>query len=165
MKTLLAIRHAKSSWEAPGMDDFDRPLNDRGIQAAPEMARRLIKKNIAVDLMISSPAKRALETALAFAEEMNYDRDKILFVESLYLAGVPAILAAITRASDDAASMAVFCHNPGITEFANTLTDIRIDNIPTAGIFAVEAACESWNDFYVAKKNFLFFDYPKALKG
>ena len=160
MKTVYLIRHAKSSWEDPG-SDFDRPLNERGKKAAPDMANRLKKKKIVIDRLISSPAKRAKQTALLFASELNYDKEQILYDPELYLAGVPALLKAIQHAPEDANSIAIFSHNPGITEFANTLTPVRIDDMPTAAVYAVQAHCTGWQEFGTAKKEFLFFDYPK----
>ena len=71
-------------------------------------------------------------------------------------------LKVISEANDKLDTIAIFSHNPGITEFANLLTDVRIDNIPTCGIFAVSANCKQWSEFRHAKKEFWFFDFPKA---
>jgi phosphohistidine phosphatase len=73
MKSILMIRHAKSSWDDPGQPDFDRPLNERGKQDAPSMAKRLLEKSVAIDAFISSPAKRARKTASLFAAEYKYE--------------------------------------------------------------------------------------------
>ena len=83
MKTLILVRHAKSSWEEAGIDDFDRPLNERGKHDAPVMAKRLKNKNIDVDIFISSPAKRALRTAKYFTEEFDVDKKEIEQVSKL----------------------------------------------------------------------------------
>jgi len=80
----------------------------------------------------------------------------------LYLAEPATFFSVIVNADDKLNSIAIFSHNYGITDFANMLTDVRIDNIPTCGVFAVKADCNSWADFKDAKKEFLFFDYPKA---
>src|SRR5690242_17249759 len=84
MKTLILVRHAKSSWETPGLSDYDRPLNDRGKKDAPEMAKRLKEKGIRIDQIVSSPAKRAKRTARYFADVFNIDKDEIYLVEDLY---------------------------------------------------------------------------------
>lgn len=163
MKTLLLIRHAKSSWNDPDMDDFDRPLNKRGKQNAPEMAVRLLGRGLSPELVISSPAKRARSTARIMAKEWNYPREAILLEEELYLCYASTFLKVITRIDDDFSTVAIFAHNPGITDFANYLTEeIRIDNVPTAGVFAISANTEKWEDFDRADKKFLFFDYPKS---
>lgn len=162
MKTLLLIRHAKSSWTDPDMDDFDRPLNKRGKVNAPEMAERLRQRGVLPELLIASPAKRTKSTAKIMAKEWNYPRQAILFEEELYLCYASTFLKVITRIDDDFDAVAIFAHNPGITDFANYLTEeIRIDNVPTTGIFAIQADTNSWTDFDRAGKKFLFFDYPR----
>ncbi|MGZ5287079.1 MAG: SixA phosphatase family protein, partial [Flavisolibacter sp.] len=85
MKTLLLVRHAKSSWDTPGMKDFDRPLNERGKQDAPEMAKRISDKGINIDLFVSSTAKRAKKTAQYFAETFGEKKAEIKLVDELYL--------------------------------------------------------------------------------
>jgi phosphohistidine phosphatase len=162
MKTLLLIRHAKSSWNDPDVDDFDRPLNKRGKQNAPEMASRLMLRGVVPELIIASPAKRTSSTAKIMAKEWHYPKEAILFEEELYLCYASTFLKVITKIDDDFSAVAIFAHNPGITDFANYLTqEIRIDNVPTTGIFAVQAFTDSWKDFDRARKTFLFFDYPK----
>ncbi|MCC6685100.1 MAG: histidine phosphatase family protein, partial [Bacteroidia bacterium] len=77
MKQLVLVRHAKSDWANPELKDFDRPLNERGKQNAPEMGKRLASKKWPVDLIVSSPAKRALKTARLLAKEIHYATDDI----------------------------------------------------------------------------------------
>ncbi len=161
-KQLILVRHAKSDWGNPGLDDFDRPLNERGKKDAPVMAQRLRDKKIKIDIIIASPAKRASRTAKYFAEAFKQKKEDIVFKESLYLAEPAAFFSVIAATNDKFESIAIFSHNFGITDFANTLTEVRIDNIPTCGVFAIKAACTKWADFKEAKKEFLFFDYPKA---
>ena len=162
MKTVLLIRHAKSSWDDFTIDDFDRPLNDRGKRDAPEMAKRLLKRKQEIDAFISSPAKRAKKTALLFAEEFKFDKDKVKFHDYLYHPSSENLLRAIESAPDKADNIAIFSHNPGITAFANELTDIRVDDMPTCAIFALSADIKHWKDFHNAARKFLYFDYPKA---
>ena len=162
MKQLILVRHAKSDWGNPGLDDFDRPLNERGKKDAPTMAQRLIDKKVNIDAFISSPAKRAAKTAKFFAEAFKRKKDDIIFKEKLYLAEPATFFSVIANAHDKLSSIAIFSHNYGITDFANMLTDVRIDNIPTCGVFALKADCSIWADFKEAKKEFWFFDYPKA---
>ena len=161
-KTLLLIRHAKSDWSSNASSDFDRPLNDRGKRDAPTMAHRLLDKKIKIDAFIASPAKRARRTASIFAKEYNQDKDKIIFIEELYAAPEEIFYEVIKKTDDKFDSIAVFSHNPGITDFANSLTDVRIDNIPTCGIFALKISAKRWADFKDAEKEFWFADYPKA---
>jgi len=162
LKTLLLIRHAKSDWNNPSLGDFDRPLNDRGKRDAPMMAHRLLDRKIKIDAFIASPAKRAKRTASIFAKEYKRDKDEIIFIEELYGAPVRAFYDVITKTNDKFDSIALFSHNPGITDFANGLTDARTDNIPTCGIFAVKIKGKHWRDFEEAQKEFWFVDYPRA---
>jgi phosphohistidine phosphatase len=160
MKTLLLIRHAKSSWDAPGLSDADRPLNDRGKKDAPEMAKRLKKRGLSIDQFISSTAKRARKTAKYFAEEFDVKKDNIKEMEDLYMATTPGFIKTIEDTRNKHDVIALFSHNPGITEFANALTDTRIDDMPTCSVFAVQANVADWKEFMNAEKKFLFFDYP-----
>ena len=162
MKQLLLVRHAKSSWDDLGMNDFDRPLNDRGKRDAPVMAERLSNKKIKVDAFISSPAKRAARTAKIFAKEFKTKKDDIIYKTELYLASENIFYDVIAKTDDEFESIAVFSHNPGLTDFANDLTEIKIDNVPTCGVFAVKIDAKHWADIKDAKKEFWFFDYPKA---
>jgi phosphohistidine phosphatase len=161
MKSLLLIRHAKSSWDF-NVEDFERPLNERGNKNAPEMAKRLLKKDIKIDALVSSPAKRALSTATYFAEEYGKKVKNIIIVPALYNAAAESFYTAIEDLDNDDKIVAIFSHNPGITEFANSLTDTRIDDMPTCAVFALKADIKKWKDFRDAKKEFWFFDYPKA---
>lgn len=161
MKTLILVRHAKSDWQDITLDDFDRPLNARGKTDAPVMAERLRKRGMVPDLFISSPAKRARKTADIFAETYAVDKNDILFEKDLYLAPPYVFTEVIGRFKDEGNIAVIFSHNPGITDFANTLTNARIDDMPTCAIFAVEADTDSWAAFDTASKRFLFCDYPK----
>ena len=161
-KQLLLIRHAKSSWADFSVKDFDRPLNDRGKHDAPIMAKRLLENKIAIDAFVASPAKRAKKTAQYFVETYDRKKSEIIFVDELYLATPPVFESIVARIEDDFDTIAVFSHNNGITDYANTLTDTRIDEMPTCAVFAVKAAVRHWKDFAGAKKEFWFFDYPKS---
>ena len=162
MKTLLLVRHAKSDWNDATLSDFDRPLNDRGKKDAPLMAQRLRDKKIVIDAFISSPAKRARKTAIIFANNYMREKEEIIFKPELYEADPKTFFNVISAVDDRYQNIAVFSHNFGLTEFANQLTDTRIDNIPTCGIFALKIDCKKWKDFKTAGKTFWFFDYPKA---
>jgi phosphohistidine phosphatase len=163
MKQLLIIRHAKSSWDIGVLNDFDRGLNQRGHSDAPAMAKRLIDKNIAIDLFVSSTAKRALTTAIYFAETYHKKEKDIVKVDDLYHAMPAVFYKTIVDLNDEFSNVALFSHNPGITEFVNELTKTQIDDMPTCGIFALHIHTKSWADFKSAKKEFWFFDYPKSI--
>ena len=165
MKTLILVRHAKSSWDDPALPDLDRPLNERGKKDAPKMAERLADKKIKIDAFISSPAKRAKKTAELFIKEFDRDENEIILIPSLYHADVDEFFEAISVFDDKYKSIAVFSHNPGITSFANKLVEkAQLDNLPTCSVFAVKADIRNWSEFKEAKKEFWFFDYPKKDK-
>ncbi|HTC01302.1 MAG TPA: histidine phosphatase family protein [Ferruginibacter sp.] len=161
MKTLLVIRHAKSSWEF-GIADFDRPLNERGKKDAPAMAKRLLDKKIKIDAFVSSPAKRAKQTAELFCATYNKNQEEIIFDETLYHAPAKDLFKAVEDIDNKFSTVAIFSHNTGLTNFVNQLVDkVIIDNVPTCGIFAVTIAIDKWKDFDKVKRELLFFDYPK----
>jgi phosphohistidine phosphatase len=162
MKTLLLIRHAKSSWEDFAVTDEERPLNARGKKNAPEMAKRLRKKHITIDAFLSSPAKRARATAEYFTEAYGVPAKSIIIVPELYLANADAFTATVRNAPAKADTIALFSHNEGITLYANRLSDARVDNMPTCAIFAVQCNIGKWSEFEPRDNEFYFFDYPKS---
>lgn len=160
MKKLFIIRHAKSDQSFFG-NDFERPLNERGKTDAPEMAKRLSEK-FKPDALVASPAARAKRTAELFAEPMKVPLKEIIFVSALYHARAEVFYEVIAGLPDELETVAIFSHNPGITHFVNSLNaGAQVDNMPTCGIFAVSADIKNWTGFSKAKKEFLFFDYPK----
>lgn len=161
MKELLVIRHAKSSWANAFQGDFERPLNDRGHRDAPIMAEKILKRGVSVQCFASSTANRALTTAIYFAETYGKNKKDILLFPELYHAPEETFYQVITKLPDNCNSVALFSHNPGITDFINGLTNTRIDNMPTCGIFAIKAVTNEWKHFKRAEKEFWFFDYPK----
>lgn len=164
IKTLFVIRHAKSSWDITNLNDFERPLNERGKKDAPMMAKRLVDKKVAIDVFISSPAKRAKKTASLFGAAYGKTEEDIIFRTMLYQAPAEVFYELVEQIEDQFNNVAIFSHNPGITEFVNSLVDsVKIDNMPTCGVFAIQAHTDKWKDFKKSKKEFLFFDYPKLL--
>src|ERR1700761_9000971 len=100
MKTLLIVRHAKSSWDSADISDFDRPLNDRGKRDAPMMAHRVIKAGVSIDRFVSSPAKRARATAGLFIHEFGRKEKEIREIPELYHAEVPVFKQVVTQLND-----------------------------------------------------------------
>lgn len=162
MKTLFLIRHAKSNRDNAAISDIDRPLNDRGKKDAPNMAKRLIRSGIGIDRFVSSPAKRARQTAELFIHAFGRSEKEISFIPSLYHASIPDFQQAISGLDDTADTVALFSHNPGITAFVNTLTEVRLDDMPTCAVFAVKSPQEHWSGFFTGGLQFWFFDYPKS---
>ncbi len=164
MKTVYIIRHAKSSWANFDQTDFERPLNERGHENAVEMAERMLDKKIRIDAFISSPALRAQQTCEHFCKVFSKDKNEIIFIDALYHADSATIKSVMAKTDDEYNTIAVFTHNPGISEYVNTLVeDVYIDNMPTCGVFAITAEISNWEAFDKAEKSFLFFDFPKNI--
>lgn len=161
MRTLFLIRHAKSSWADLNIHDFDRPLNDRGKKNAPFMGKLLAKEKILPDLIISSPAKRAITTARKIAKEINYSIPKIEENKTIYEANVKTLLKIVNEINDKNKAVFLFGHNPGFTDFLNYLTGENIGNIPTCGIAEINFDVSSWKEISKDLGNLIRFDYPK----
>ena len=163
MKTLYLVRHAKSSWKFPELRDFDRPLNGRGKRNAPDMGKRLKAMGILPDLLIASPANRALTTARKIAENIGYPVEDILENDDIYHGSENTLLQVIKSADGDVNELMLFGHNPGFTDLANLLGDQWIDNIPTCGIVALGFDVTDWSEVTPGTGRNLFFDYPKKI--
>lgn len=142
MKTLLIMRHAKSSWEEEGQSDHERPLNDRGLRDAPRMGEFLVKKGFTADAILTSSAKRAWRTAEAVAKAMNR-MDRVEAIDALYLANPLVYLASLRHLPDEARVVLIVGHNPGISEWASKLTR-RMVEMPTAAVACVTLPIDDW---------------------
>ena len=163
MKTLYVIRHAKSSWDDDSLGDFERPLNDRGKRDAPEMASRLKDRGVRPQLLLSSPAKRALSTAKRIAKALDYPKDDIKTDRRLYHADRDMIYSVLRELKSKHELIFLFGHNPGLTDFVNSMMNERtfIDNVPTCGVVAFAIELDSWKDLAPKSGKMIFFDYPK----
>jgi phosphohistidine phosphatase len=161
MKTIIICRHAKSSWDTVFQADVDRTLNDRGNADAPKMAAKLLARNIPLDSIISSSAKRAAQTAAYMAAALLIDAKQLVHVDELYHAPPHVIDDVIASQLAALNTIMIVCHNPGITHWVNEQTTYLIDNMPTCGMMAFSADVNDWLLFATAKKEVVFFDYPK----
>lgn len=160
MKTLFLIRHAKSSWDNAALPDKERPLNDRGRRDAPKMGERLAKRDVKPDLILSSPAVRALSTAEIIAEKLNYRRKDIVVTERLYAAEVDDLLDVIRQLGDELKCVMLFGHNPEFTELAHRLSG-EIAHMPTCAIAEFTFDAKSWSGIDSIKPAQILLDYPK----
>jgi len=164
MRRLTLVRHAKADLGLSGQQDWDRALNRRGQQDAPEMARRLRSRKLKPDLILSSPAVRALSTASIMARELKVPADRIAQDERLYLADPKRILEVIHELGGDARHVMVLAHNPGITDCANKLSaGDHIDTLPTCGVFTACFAVGDWSQLAWESGLEAEFDYPRNL--
>lgn len=147
MRTLFLIRHAKSSWEHPGLRDIDRPLNERGLYEAPLMAQILVREGVQPDLLVSSPAKRAWTTAMFFAAAFGIKDDAVQREPDIYEADPLDILRLVSQLPDMAQTVFLFGHNMTFTDVANRYAEKEIANVPTCGIVRIESEVDSWAAF------------------
>ncbi len=161
MKTLLLIRHAKSSWDNAVLTDFERPLNERGKYDAPLMAKKTKDKKIEINLFVSSPATRAKKTAEIFMHEFGAKEKKLAVIDALYEASINNFYEVVQKLNNKDDTVALFAHNPGITDFINSLECSPVYDMPTCGVYAFKIKTKNWADFKNSDKEFLFFDYPK----
>lgn len=161
MKQLIIVRHAKSDWGNPNLRDFDRPLNKRGKTNAPEMAHRLVKKQIKPQLIVSSPALRAITTAKFFADTWQMPLAEILEESKIYEANVDTLLKVINNFDNNYDQIAMFGHNPGFTDLLNYLNG-QIYEMPTCSVAILEFPFEDWAMISEGTAKVVLFDYPKS---
>ncbi|CAM4234696.1 phosphohistidine phosphatase [Pedobacter westerhofensis] len=161
-KQLIVVRHGKSDQGTYGMSDFERTLNHRGNKNAHEMAERITQKDIIPELIVSSPAVRALTTARHFADVLKISYDDIQLEASVYEANTTALLKVINQLNNDFERIALFGHNPGLTELVNYLADAKIYNLPTAGVVVIDFPFDDWQMVSQHTGSLFFFDSPKG---
>ena len=168
MKTLFVMRHAKSSWSEPGLKDFARPLEQRGIDDIPTMAARFMARSCALDAVVSSPAVRTATTAALFSSAIGLSTDRVSIDANLYFAGAPMLLRAASLFDDAYAAVMLVGHNPAVTDFVNELggldSEFSIDTVPTSGLLQFELCIESWTQVTLGGARLVEFDYPKKGK-
>ncbi len=142
MKTLFIMRHAKSSWNDPALADFDRPLNERGMAAGMFMGELMASIVLLPDLIVSSPAKRAMRTAL-MVKESSGSNSPIQFDERIYEASPQTLRTVVSQIQDKFASMLLVGHNPGMEGLVHDLTG-RLEPMPTAALAVIGIDIKSW---------------------
>ena len=164
MKTLYLIRHAKSSWDHPELKDLERPLIDSGIQKTGKIIQYLNKKDVAADLIISSPAVRALETARLIAQGIEYPPENIQIETAIYEAGVDDYFEVISHLSDEINTVMIFGHNPTISYVANFFLRKKIEFLPTTGVVSISFDTKQWSGVTEVKPAKESVVFPKMLR-
>ena len=164
-KTLYLVRHAKSSWSDPSLSDRDRPLNKRGRRSAPDMGSRLAAKGHRTDLIISSPAERALMTAQIIAGKLDYPKSDVWTDESMYFSGVGGMVKMLERVDDSYQKVMIVGHNPAMTSLMNSLSGSDIYNMPTCAIAIIGYDMASWSGLHSEDGSLLEYDFPKNKAG
>jgi phosphohistidine phosphatase len=164
-RVLTLVRHAKSSWDQVGLNDYDRALNDRGLKDAPEMGRRLTDADYEVDTIIASPAIRAITTAEIIANEIGFSDQKIVQDAKIYNANVDVLIDLVVSFNGNLNRVMLVGHNPGFTVLCNYLSNARVDNMPTCSIAQIQFDAESWDSIIEHSGELIDFDYPKKRYG
>ncbi len=163
MKTLIILRHGKSSWDVPVQRDFDRPLTSKGQKRTQLIADYLKTHKIIPQLIISSPAVRALSSAKIAALTLGYRIEDIQIQEDLYFVSTEKYYESLYTASDNIDTLMVVGHNPMITDFCNAFIEKKIDNLPTSGLCVVRFNTQKWNTIHGCDHSLEHLIFPKNL--
>ncbi len=171
MKRLTVLRHAKSSWDQPNTDDFNRPLNDRGWKAAQRMGRELRQREMRFDLCLASPAARVRETLDGLARTYGEFPFPIRFERQIYLADSATLLELLREVSDDVEKLLLVGHNPGLERLVERLaTDDdrglrhRVAlKLPTAALAVIDFAARRWAEVETARGKLVELIFPREL--
>lgn len=162
MKQLIILRHGKAEHDSMAKDDYDRILTDRGRRNAAAMGEYILKKTGVPDLILSSSAKRAHETARYAAQHIGYPEKEIQNVQNLYFAPARWILNVVSKLPEEINSCLYVGHNPGVTDLVNDL-GVRLDNLPTASAVCFEFNIDSWAKISAERANFMWLKTAKEL--
>jgi phosphohistidine phosphatase len=160
MKTLFLIRHAKSSWDDATLPDKARPLDDRGKRDAPKVGKRLAKRHVKPDLILSSPAKRALTTAEIIARKLDYKLKNMVVDDRLYAVGADDLLKVIHKLGRKLECVMLFGHNPELTDLAHYLSS-EINHLPACAVAEFAFDANSWSKIGTAKPRKVVLRYPR----
>ena len=154
-KTLYLVRHAKSDWKS-GETDFERTLNPRGRRDAPEMGQRLKNCGSLPELILCSPAKRAVQTL----EYLNLGIKDITFKDTIYEASTGDLLDLVQSVDDSCNSAMLIGHNPAMTELAMLLSGVASPGMPPCSIITIRLNSSHWNAAGACPSEWLNFDHP-----
>jgi phosphohistidine phosphatase len=162
MKNLLVLRHAKSGWENADLSDFDRPLNKRGLEAIQLIGQEMYNLNLNIDFVLSSPAKRAKQTAILVKESGGITCE-IEYEDGIYEASVMKLMHIATGIDDKFNSVLLVGHNPGFEELIRVLTG-KTQVMPTATLAKIDLDIESWSEIAANCGKLDFAITPRELK-
>jgi phosphohistidine phosphatase len=162
MKHLILLRHAKSSWKNATLEDVDRPLAERGERDAPRIGERLKSRGANPTLLLTSPARRALRTAELIGRALGLAFEQTRTVPALYLATPGEIREVVAEQDDTHDCLLLVGHNPGLTDLVNELLPgLALDNLPTAGVVALDLAGATWSAAARLRGRLAYLDCPK----
>jgi phosphohistidine phosphatase len=163
-KTLLMVRHGKSSWKHSGQADHERPLLKTGIERTDRMGQFLLSKGILPDLVVSSHAVRAFETAKILAGVLGYPIHEIQIERNIYYFGSDGLFDLAMALPDDKEVVMLVGHNPAMTQLANVFLEQKLDYLPTTGMVSVRIDADKWEELPVADNQVAFLATPKMLE-
>jgi phosphohistidine phosphatase len=165
MKTIYIVRHAKSSWDFPHLSDHERPLIEKGKKRTKLINKYLTDNKITVDMMLSSHATRAIETAGIIARAIAYPKGLIRIDPMIYHTTSDRIAEQFYDLSDDIKSAMLVGHNPTLTNFVNDFIDPKIDWLPTSAVVCLQFEADKWVNLSMAKHRTIFLITPRMLKN
>jgi phosphohistidine phosphatase len=166
MKEVIFIRHAKSDWGNESLKDIDRHLSERGYNDAYFLSEWFAKNNVLPQLVITSPAIRAFNTALIFAREMDLDLKNLKLEKNIYEASAEKILQVIRETDNTPARIMICGHNPGFTNICNELSeDMFFDNVPTCGMVSLSFEVDNWKEITKGMGKLNYYKFPKDFKN
>lgn len=160
-KTLYLVRHAKSSWGDPELADIDRPLNKRGGRSCQEMGDRMKKYGWMPELILSSPANRAITTARCIAQQIGYPEADIVVDENIYCSSAGTLCDILQRLDERYAQVMLVGHNPDMTGLVNRLCGPVISDMPTCAIAMVRLDIDHWTETGAVAGELADYDFPK----
>lgn len=164
MLLLTLVRHAKSSWDDPVLDDFDRPLNARGERDAPRMAVHVQRALGSPDRIVSSPAVRALSTARVFADAFGMTAAHVDQRPRIYEASAETLLTLVQMLDDGDRHVMLFGHNPGFTDLAHRLARCSFDDMPTCAVVQIGFGVKAWSDVNERGGTQRFYAFPRQFR-
>lgn len=163
-RTVILVRHGKACSPDAFEKDIDRVLAKRGVNDGYKVAREVMKSGIIPEVMLTSPAARASHSALIFARAMKTGSDKVRVIDEMYHGAGEKMLEEISLLADDIKTVALFAHNPGITDLAENLTGGAVNFLPTTGVAIINYRSEKWSDIYKTGSTDFNFIFPKEIK-
>jgi phosphohistidine phosphatase len=157
------MRHAKSAWGEPGLDDFERPLLEKGKKRTRTIIEYLKKKNVKPGLLLSSPAVRALQTAQIMLHGLGMDKEALRIEKTMYTSDSEQLEDLFFDLPSTVDEILMVGHNPAVTNFVNRFIDAKIDALPTSGTVALVFDINDWEEVLNVKPKLRFVAFPKML--
>lgn len=167
MKKLVLVRHAKSDWGNESLKDIDRHLSDKGYSDAYAMSEWFMQHNPMPELLVSSPATRAVSTAFIFARAFGIREGQVKLADGIYESSANRLMETVSEFNNSANTVMMFGHNPGFTNFVNEVNkDLLFENVPTCGVVMLEFDIDNWKDILTKKEAKLAgYKFPKSFKA